>query len=336
MKSTQIAQMLKIAVMNKRRVLLVSRGGMGKTSLVKQVAKETNADMTTLHVSISDPTKFEGFYCIVNDVPQVVPFEVLDKIYNADKLHIVFLDDFGQGAPATQAACMAFMDKLLDNPHVVIIAATNRREDRANVSGLLEPVKSRFDSILNMEFDVEAFINDFMLPEVNSGRQPIELVAFLKFRPELVYADKPSLDLVNIACPRTIEALGKWMLLDIPDECQYEIYSGAVGSGFAIELLGFLPIWRKLPSIDAIMLNPESVKLPASGDKHSLSVHFAVCKALVRKCTENTFSRIITLAERLNKELEIMLITDCIRFCPEVQQSADFIRWSSKNQNVLL
>ncbi len=73
----------------------------------------------------------------------------------ATKLTACFIDDLGQATPAVQAAAMQLiLARTLNghrvSDHVVFIAATNRRTDRAGVSGILEPVKSRFATLVEL------------------------------------------------------------------------------------------------------------------------------------------------------------------------------------------
>lgn len=337
MKPSAVKRTLVKAILQHRRILLVGAPGLGKTALVKQAQKDTGAELTTLYVSISDPTDFKGFYCIIDGRPEIMPFGELEKIFNADKLHIVFLDDFGQGAPAVQAAAMSFMDRVKDNPNVCIIGATNRREDRANVSGMLEPVKSRFDSIIHMEFDMDDW-TEWALEQVQAGRMPLELVAFNKFRSELMYSVRATADLVNGPCPRTVEALGALMLLGLEPEDEFEVYSGAVGEGYATELLGFLPIWKQLAASnpDTVLMNPDTVPIPDMGDKYAASIFFAVCNALAKKANENTMDRIVRFADRIPKEFAVALVIDCVKQDVNVQNTMVYIQWQSRNKDVLI
>src|SRR5882724_8207438 len=81
---------------------------------------------------------------------------------------------------------------------VVFIAATNRRGDRAGVSGILEPVKSRFATIVELVPD----LNDWCVWAASTDIAP-EVIAFLRFRPELFSYFKPTADLTNSPSPRT-------------------------------------------------------------------------------------------------------------------------------------
>ena len=73
---------------------------------------------------------------------------------------------------------------------VIFIAATNRRQDRAGVTGILEPVKSRFATIIQLDVDADiwiewAFENDM----------PAELIGFIHFRPSLLHKDETTSDI---------------------------------------------------------------------------------------------------------------------------------------------
>ena len=341
MRPSQVKKVLVKAILARKRILLVGAPGLGKTALIKWAREEVERimkcaiDLTTLYVSISDPTDFKGFYCIINGKPEIMPFGELEKIFNATSLHIVFLDDFGQGAPAVQAAAMSFLDRVKDNPNICVLGATNRREDRANVSGMLEPVKSRFDSIIHMEYDNDDWV-DWAITEVDKGKLPIELVAFNKFRPKLMYSVKPSPDLVNGPCPRTVESLGHLMMLGLDADCEYETYCGAVGEGYTSELMGFLPIWKKLPNIDTIMMNPDSVTLPDMNEPFAPSIYFAVCNALALKANENTIERILKFSEKLPREFAVSLVVDCVKKDVNIQNTKAYIVWQSKNKDLII
>jgi hypothetical protein len=342
MKASGIKRMLVKAILNKGRIILVGKPGLGKTALVKQARTEVSTmlnqdiDMITLYGSISDPTDFKGYPAIIAGKGTFVPFGDLEKIITANRLMILFMDDLGLSMPATQGAMMSLLDKLKDNPNVVVIGATNGRGDRANVSGLLEPVKSRFDSIINMEFSMDDWIADFAIGAVEAGTMPLELVAFNRFRPDLMYSVKPSADLVNGPCPRTVEALGKLMMMDLDTEDQYEAFSGAVGEAYTAELMGFLPVWKKLPSIAQILQDPVGAAIPDSTDKSAASIYFAITAALSKKCSDVNFERICKYAARLPKEAEVMLVTDCIRRVPACKDTMAYIKWESANRNIMI
>ena len=90
---------------------------------------------------------------------------------------------------------------------------------------------------------------------------------------------------------RTVAAVGRWVADGITD---MEVLAGAAGAGFAAEFLGFLKIYRSLPSIDQILLDPTGAPVPK--DPAAL---YAVGAALTRKFTRANAGRMFTYAARI-------------------------------------
>ena len=70
------------------------------------------------------------------------------------------MDDLGQAPPAVQAAAMQLIlarriNGSLVSDEVCFVAATNRKNDKAGVARILEPVKSRFAAIVELTPCVE-------------------------------------------------------------------------------------------------------------------------------------------------------------------------------------
>ena len=259
-----------------------------------------------------------------------MPIGDLCEITTASKPTVFFLDDLGQAPASVQAAAMQLILARRINGHkvsdsVTFIAATNRREDKAGVQGILEPVKSRFVSILHMEVDLDDWCRWAL-----ENDMPAELVAFIRFRPNLLHDFQPSRDMVNSPSPRTVANVGRIMRAGFPRETEYELYTGAAGEGFASELMGFLKIFRKLPNPDAILLDPHAADVPA--DPATL---YALCAALAARASKQNFSRVVNYAERLPAEFSVMMIKDCITRNKSLENSKPFIEWSVQHAQVL-
>jgi len=256
---------------------------------------------------------------------------------------IYFLDDLGQAPASVQAACMQLLLARRVNGHkvsdkVTFIAASNRREDMAGVTGILEPVKSRFSAIIRLDVDLDDWCKWAL-----ENDQPAELINFIRFRPNLLLDFKPTKDMVNSPCPRTVANVGKWMKAGIPKEIEFETYSGAAGEGFASELVGFLKIFRNLPDLDLVIKSPTVAEIPAD-----LATLYALCAGLAAKATEQNFDRIVTFANRLiepmdvngktvcYREYSVMLLKDCLARNPKLQKSKAFIDWATKNSKLFI
>ncbi len=63
---------------------------------------------------------------------------------------------------------------------------------------------------------------------------------------------------------------------------------------------------------------------------------FALCGALSKKADPFTFQAIVTYGNRLPSEFSVLLTTDCIHRCPDVQETQAFIEWAKDNNHVLV
>jgi len=95
--------------------------------------------------------------------------------------------------------------------------------------------------------------------------------------------------------------------------------------------VGFLDIYRTLPDVDDILQAPEYAQVPQ--DPATL---FALCGALAKKADPFTFQAITAYGSRLPEEFCVMLVTDCITRCPDVQETVAFVDWAKDNNHVLV
>jgi len=334
MKPSDLKTALAHLIPGKQNVLITGQPGIGKSDIVAQAAADADANLIIFHPAVSDPTDYKGLPALDPDNPHAatfLPFGELTTLIHADKLTVAFLDDLGQAPPAVQSAVMQLIlarrvngHKVSD--HVTFIAATNRKKDRANVSGILEPVKSRFACIIELAPDLD----DWTAWSLKNG-MPTELIAFIRFRPHFLTAWEPTAEIVNGPCPRTLTHAGRLYNLGLPTALEYEIYKGAAGKAFAAEFTGFLKIYRNLPDPDAVLLNPKTADVPT--DPQTL---YALAGALSRKANPQTFSSILQYAERLEMEFNVLLTVLSAKTSPDCQRTREFINWTTKNQNIFL
>ena len=328
MNATQFQDTLKKAVLAGLPILVKGAPGVGKTDIIKQVAAELKYDLLISHPVVSDPTDYKGLPGIVDGKAEFLPFGDLRKLIEAKKKTIAFLDDLGQAPAVVQAAAMQLILARQINgkrvsDKVIFVAATNRREDRAGVTGILEPVKSRFASIIQLEPTAEewiqwAFDNDM----------PTELIGFIHFRPSMLNEGQATADIVNHPCPRTIAFAGKLINAGITDA---ESLAGAVGEGCAIELVGFIRVYKSLPNISAIMTDPDRAIVPTEP-----AALYAIVTALVDKITKDNCERLLRYAKRLPADFSTLFVRDSVRKTPQIQNTRAYIQWASEHQAVLI
>lgn len=309
-------------------MLIKGAPGIGKSDCVAQVAAELGMDLIISHPVVSDPTDYKGLPGIVDGKAEFLPFGDLRQLIEAKKPTIAFLDDLGQAPAVVQAAAMQLILARKVNghaisDHVVFCAATNRRQDRAGVTGILEPVKSRFATIIELTADKDSWIEWAFKNDM-----PMEIIGFINFRPALLNADKPTADIVNTPCPRTMAYCGRLIQAGLKG---IEVMSGAIGEGAATELAGFIKVYKDLPNIDAILLRPKDAKVPEEP-----SALYAVVAALTERATKDNAKRILEYATRLPGPFSVLLVRDMIRKNDEIQSTRAFIKWSVEHQELLM
>ena len=332
MKPSKLVQYLEFEIKNKFPVLIKGKPGIGKTDIVMQVAANTGMDVILDHPVVSDPTDFKGLPFQSNGVADFLPYRNLRKAIEAKVPTIFFLDDLGQATDAVQKAVMQLLlarqigeHKISD--HVTFVAATNRKEDKAGVTGILEPVKSRFrGGIVELEVDS----NDWVKWALNEGNMPLDLIAFIRFKPDIIDQFKPTKDIENYASPRTIASVGMNMNAGLPEELENEVFKGIAGSAFATEFRAFLNLKRNLPSIDDVIRNPTGAKLPTSA-----GAKYALCAGLANRASDVTLSPIITYVGRMEDEFSVACILDAVNRKPELQESKAYLNWYTDKQDVL-
>ena len=333
LKPSDLETLLCAAIRARQNLLVVSSHGMGKTSIIKQAIKQVTAAGFFMYPSIGDPTDAKGIPWIVDGKGEFVPFEELARVYraiDAGLLTCLVLDDLGQGAPAVQASYMQLMDKLRGRCSVV--AATNQRGGKNGVQGILEPVKSRFHSIVELATDVEDFCNhliDFGAEMHGLTEEVIlDIVSFLRFRPDLLCKPNPTADMVNSPCSRTWVSAGQQMSLELPARIEYVSVAGAVGEGAGVEFCAYKKMRRELPSLDTILMNPQNAVIPTEP-----SVRWAVCTGLAAKATEDNFPALHTYARKLHNNAlgpyAALMIRDALRRVPVIRSTREFQRLST-------
>lgn len=325
----QAIQLTSLCVNNNLPAILVGPPGVGKSDLVGQVAEQQEKDLQISHPVVEDPTDPKGFpYADPSgEFAKFLPYGHLARALKATRPMLWFLDDLGQATPAVQAAYMQLLLARRCGEHVLpdcvtFLAATNRKSDRAGVNGILEPVKSRFVTIIEVETSLDAWV-DWAL----GAGMPGELIAYMRMNPDSLLVHAPTTEIVNSPNPRTWANAGRLMnagLAKLGPDIERDGLKGAVGAGAATQLVEFLKNWRSLPSPDSILLNPNKAKL-----SQDVSVLYMLTSALAYYANPQNFGQVVRYAERLQEdgsgEMAARLIRDCQKRRPELTKSSAYI-----------
>lgn len=330
MRAKDLTKLLTHSFRAGRRILIKGRPGIGKSDIVAQAAQAARAKLIISHPAISDPTDYKGMPALTagGTRAEFLPFGDLQALIDASETTIAFLDDIGQAPSSVQAALMQLILARRVNghtisPQVIFCGATNDTKDQAGVSGMIEPLKSRWETIIELDANIDDWCQWAL-----GANMPAEVIAFLRFRPKLLSDFHPTRELRNSPCPRTWAAVGNWLNDGIMDP---EVITGAVGQGAAVEFSAFLAMYRDLPSLEGIILDPVGASVP-----DNLGAKYAVATGLSHKSTPQNFERVTTYLERLGEELSVVSVRDALTLQPAIASTKPFAAWAIKHQNVLL
>jgi len=331
MKPSDLALTLEKCFKEHKPVLIKGAPGIGKSDIVEQACNAVGANLIIEHPVVSDPTDYKGLPYASDGKADFLPFGSLQKMIDAESLTVVFLDDLGQAPPSVQAACMQLLlarringHKVSD--HICFVAATNRRVDRAGVTGMLEPVKSRFITIVNLDVDLDEWVKWALV-----NNMPTYLIALMRFKPELLHDFQPSNDLVNSPCPRTIANMGALDNMSFPEHLELELFSGAAGEGLAAEYVGFKRIAANMVNPDMVILNPDQVDVPTDP-----AVLYALCGALSSKASDQNIDRLVTFYNRLPADFSVLAMKDTAGRDPKLMNTRAYIQWASEHADILV
>ena len=244
---------------------------------------------------------------------------------------ILFLDELTSAPQMTQAGCYQLvLDRKLGEYVLpdgwVVIAAGNPASERGVHFSMPRPLRNRF-----VHLELEADLNDWCKWAVGAGVRP-EIIAFLRFKPDLLHTADATSDANAWPTPRSWEMASnvlrgianrqKTTFLSGASEFEAQLLDGTVGPAAAAELIAFLRLFRQLPSIDEILLNPETAPLPAE-----TSAQIAIATALGRAMTDNSVARGLKYLDRMPTEMRVMAMRDAAARDTAITHTPEFVRF---------
>ena len=327
MKPSNLESSLKILIQSKQPAFLWGPPGVGKSQIVHQVARAVELACTDVRAVLLDPVDLRGLPHINGDnrAHWATP-DFLPQGGNG----VLFLDELNAAPPLVQAACYQLvLDRKIGEYTLpdgwAVIAAGNRESDRAVTHRMPSALANRF---VHIEFEVD--IDDWCYWALQNNIKS-EVVAFLRFRPVLLHQFDERTDVKAFPSPRAWEFVSRILAQNPGSEIEYELLAGTVGEGAATELLGFLRIFRSLPSPEAILVDPAGATLP--DDPAAL---YALASVLARKASPENFGQVVAYAQRMPAEFAVLLMRDAINRTPEVQNTRAYVTWAANNNDVLI
>lgn len=331
MRPRDLIQILPSRIKRRKPILITGRPGIGKTEIIISACFIAGCKLLICHPVTSDPTDYKGLgFAIDTTKADFLPYGDLYEMIHATEPLVVFFDDIGQAPPSVQAALMQLILGRCVNGHkisdfVTFVAATNRREDKADVRGFIEPLKSRFDII---QLDVHPA--DWEQWALAKPDFPLELIAATRMCPEWLTQWEPSKNIENSPNPRNMAEVAEMINdPDIPAHCRLEMFASRMGMAEATKLEGFLRMYNELPKLEEIVLNPATA--PISDNP---SCRWLVMTSLAKKAKPENFDPIVKYAERFEKDFQVLFMKNINDNNKSLMETRTFIQWSADNEGI--
>src|SRR3990167_9519825 len=327
MKPDEIKEFLKKSLIKNphRSIFIYGAVGIGKSSVVKQVAAELKFEFRDVRLSLLDATDLRGLPAIDKEKKETIwTRPVFLPPENYDKDVLIFLDEFNTSSKSLQNSALQLTlyraigeYKLPDK--VRIVCAGNRIQDGAFVTRLSSALNNRF---ININFDA-----DFDCWKVWGYANNINpmIIGFHNYREDI--------DNTSFATPRSWQYVSELMELGLDNGTLLEAIKGAVGEGAGIEFYGFLKIYRDLPKPEDILLKGKDIVPKES------NIMYALISALINCVREHQdkIDRLIRYSLKIQKEFSVVLVKDLLKtdMQEKVKASKALDEWVRVNKDVI-
>jgi hypothetical protein len=309
--------------------------GVGKSQIVAQVAAERNCEFLDIRAVQLDPVDLRGLPRISADQAEWVP----PKFLPTSGEGILFLDELTAAPQMTQAGCYQLvLDRKLGEYRLpdgwVVMAAGNPASERGVHFSIPRPLRNRF-----VHLELEPDFMDWCRWAVQAKIRP-EIIAFLRFRPALLHVADASSDVNAWPTPRSWEMASNALngfarrqqngFLAGATEIEAQLLEGTIGQAATSEIVAFLRLFRQLPSIDEILLNPDSSPLPEEP-----SARIAIATALGRALTDHSIGKGMRYLDRMPTEMRVLAMRDAAARDRAITHTQEFVRFGVEHAEVL-
>ena len=321
-------------------VMLWGPPGVGKSQMIAQVAQHNQVNLIDIRLSQMEPSDLRGIPFRKDELVEWAIPAMLPDAKRHGLAGILFLDEITSAPPSVSAAAyQLILDRRLGAYQVpdgwAIFAAGNRQGDRGVTYTMPAPLANRFS-----HFEVHINTDDWVAWAYANNIDD-RVIAFVRFRPELLFDFDPAHNPSAFPSPRSWEfahrALQKF-------EHQHELLLGSlqacVGQAAGIELKAFIDNLDQMPDLDAIVRG-EQVPAPKEID-----LQYAVASALVGRAirakdtndAQTVQGHILDYAGMFpQKEMGVMLVTDMHRAIGnELFAVPQFAKWSNDVADLML
>lgn len=304
---------------------LQSSPGMGKSSIVRSISNEYKLSMIDHRLSTSSPVDLSGMPFFENGRASFMPFDLFPvegTPVPEDKVGwMLFLDEFNSATKNVQAAAYKLiLDKMVGQHHLAencaIVCAGNLATDRAITNPLSTAMQSRVIH-LEMELHFQQWMEDVAFAEQYDSR----VIAYLSYQPSKIMDFRPEHNEKTFCCPRTWEFVNKLVKGKEINAKTGKLLAGAITSGVAADFVNFVQVYQNMPSLNAILADPEGMFIPTDQ-----ATKWAVVTHLIEKAEDSNLEKITEYVDRFPMEFRTVFYRYLLVKKPAYRSNPHFIR----------
>ena len=276
--------------------------GVGKSARVYALADLIDHEVFELRAALRDAIDLRGSIEVIDGLTHNAPPAELPQ--EGCPPTLMFVDELQQAHKSVTAPLgqLIYERRLGDYrlpDNVVIVAASNRTCDRAGANQMLSHTASRM-----VHFELVPDANHW-LEWARENDIDERITDFINYRNDYVYKFDPKAKEPAFACLRSWEMLSKMIKGQYDNDVIRTLAEGTVGREASAEFMVYVECLAMLPSLDAIIADPDSVEVPQEMD-----IQFAVQAALSRRSDEANIDNVWKFVSRLRDEFSSIWFSD--------------------------
>jgi hypothetical protein len=323
--------------------------GLGKSTIVAEVAEKLNLKLKDVRLAQCDPTDLLGFPKIkeirdesgnvIGERAYYVPMDTfpleIDPIPEGYSGWLVFLDELNGADRAVQkASYKVLLDKMIGDNHihknVAMVAAGNLDTDGALVEELSTALQSRL-----VHIEVKSDFKSWLEWAERFGIDH-RIRSYLKFAQRNLNTFDPNNqgDEPTYACERTWEKMHRVISstrFKIRDRMALPKLAGVIGEGVAREFLGYLKVFKDLPDIADIIAAPNSIAVPTQPD-----TLYALTGQIATEADHKNIDHLVEYLDRFPKEFQVIGLKELIKVDASFIATPALSNWIANNNTKLV
>lgn len=325
MRASKLTNTLTALIEQKVPAFLWGAPGIGKSSIVKQIAQNNEIDFIDLRLALMDPTDLKGipFYDKESHTALWAPPAFLPKSGEG----ILFLDELNSAAPSVQAsAYQLILDRRVGEYELpdgwAIVAAGNRESDRGVTYRMPSPLANRF-----VHFEMEVDVDDW---KFWAYKKEIDerIISYISYQTQHLFTFDAKSDAKSFATPRSWEYVDSILKSNINQDLLLDAIAGAIGREVAVGFLSFTKVMNRLPDIKNILASGDGEYSDEVDVLYALSI--GLVSALLKDNNDKNLDNLLKYTLELKSEFAVMCVQDLQRNGVKMEHSDVFKEWVQK------